>query len=169
MKNLKRILCLALCLMLGASAMADDLVWEGDVEAAANAKYEGQFVAFDEIAVKVWMPVDFQAVELSDDDKASGYIGYFAKGEEGAFAIVYIDAEGMTLDEYQAKLSEDAEVSDLEPGTVNGLPCLTYKSNGTGSMAFATQMGYILEISYGPIGDETPEVVALVFASIQAE
>lgn len=161
-------LMLALCLMLGASAMADDLVWEGDVEAAATSQFEGEFVTFDEIAVKIWMPAEFQAAELSDDDKANGYIGYFAKGEEAAFGVMYVNVEGMSIEEYQAELANNQDVTEIEPGTVNGLPCLSYKYNGNGVLAFATQMGYILEISYAPVEGDIPAEVGFVFASIQA-
>ena len=161
-------LMLALCLMLCSAALADDMVWEGAVAELAS-QFEGEFVTFDDIAVKIWIPAEFKAVELTDEDKQNGYIGYFAKDEQTAIAVVYANVEGMSLEDYQANVAELDGVSEIEPGTVNDLPCLSYKSNGNGSLAFATQMGYILEITYGPLeGNDVPTEVACAFASIQA-
>lgn len=163
-------LTLALCLMLCSAALANELVWAGEVEEAAS-KIDGEFQTFDEIAVKIWMPAVLQKVELSDEDKASGYIGYFMpEDQSAAIAVQYVNVEGLSLEEYEAKLKEDSTVSDIEAGTVNGLPCLGYAltEKDTGVLAFATQQGYILEVSCAPMSDEGFAAVAgMVMASIQ--
>ena len=109
------VLILALC-MLCSAAFAADLNWS-DVEEAAS-QIAGEFKTFDEISVKIWIPDTLQAVELSDDDRENGYIGYFAD-ENSAVAVQYVDMNGMSLEEYEAALKEDAEVSEIEAGTVN--------------------------------------------------
>ena len=161
-------LMLALCLM-GSVAMAEvSLTWdESNV-----AEIEGGFQTFDEIAVKIWMPAVLQAAELTDEDKEAGYIGYYMPADESAaVAIQYVDVEGMTLEEYEAELKNDESISEIEAGTVNGLPALSYmiKEKDTACVAFTTEKGYILEVSCAPMSDEGfASVVALIVSSIQA-
>ncbi len=92
-------LMLALCLM-GSVAMADaNLTWDAVAETAEQV--DGGFQTFDEIAVKIWMPAVLQAVELTDEDKEAGYIGYYATADESAaVSVMYVNVEGMTLEEY---------------------------------------------------------------------
>ena len=162
---------LALCLMLGTAAMADELVWAGAVEEAAS-QMEGEFHTFDEIAVKIWIPAVLQEIELSEEDKAAGYIGYFmTEDQSAAIGVQYVDVNGTSLEDYKAMLLENGiEESSIEAGTVNGLDCLSYEYNGNGVLAFTTQMGYILEVAGGPLSDEGfASVVSFIMASIQAE
>lgn len=164
-------LTLALCLMLCSAALANELVWAGEVEEAAS-QIDGEFQTFDEIAVKIWMPAVLQRVELSDEDKASGYIGYFMpEDQSAAIAVQYVDMDGTSLEDYKAKLIEAGiDEASIEAGTVNGLDCLSYEYNGNGVLAFTTQKGFILEVSCGPLADEGFQAVAaMVMASIQAE
>ena len=166
MKKLTALL-LALCLMLGTTALAGEITWDAVKEAASQI--EGEFHTFDEIAVKIWMPAVLQAAELTDEDKEAGYIGYYAT-DDAAVAVMYVDMEGMTLEEYAAQLKEDAEVSGIETGTVNGLPALSYmlKEKDVACVAFTTEMGYILEVSCAPISDEGfSAVAAIILSSIQ--
>ena len=72
--------------------------------------------------------------------------------------------------EYEAQLKEDSEVSDIEAGTVNGLPALSYaiKDKDTGVVAFTTEMGYILEVACGPLSNEGfAQMVGIILSSIQ--
>ena len=163
------VLILALC-MLCSAAFAADLNWS-DVEEAAS-QIAGEFKTFDEISVKIWIPDTLQAVELSDDDRENGYIGYFAD-ENSAVAVQYVDMNGMSLEEYEAALKEDAEVSEIEAGTVNGLPCITYEFTSDADLcqvcSFTTEAGYVLEVAVGPLADDNAKLGAsVVLASIQA-
>ncbi len=160
------VLILALC-MLCSVAFANELTWASVEEAAS--KIAGEFKTFDEISVKIWIPEVLQAVELSDEDRESGYIGYFAS-DDAAVAVQYVNMEGMSLEEYEAQLKEDSEVSDIEAGTVNGLPALSYaiKDKDTGVVAFTTEMGYILEVACGPLSNEGfAQMVGIILSSIQ--
>ena len=69
------VLILALC-MLCSVAFANELTWASVEEAASQIA--GEFKTFDEISVKIWIPEVLQAVELSDEDRESGYIGYLS-------------------------------------------------------------------------------------------
>ena len=160
------VLILALC-MLCSVAFANELTWASVEESASQIA--GEFKTFDEISVKIWIPEVLQAVELSDEDHESGYIGYFAS-DDAAVAVQYVNMEGMSLEEYEAQLKEDSEVSDIEAGTVNGLPALSYaiKDKDTGVVAFTTEMGYILEVACGPLSNEGfAQMVGIILSSIQ--
>ena len=113
------VLILALC-MLCSAAFAADLNWS-DVEEAAS-QIAGEFKTFDDISVKIWIPDVLKAVDGMEDR-----IGYFmTEDQTAAVSVQYLDMNGMTLEEYEAQLKEDAEVSEIEIGTVNGLPALSY-------------------------------------------
>lgn len=160
------VLILALC-MLCSVAFANELTWASVEEAASQIA--GEFKTFDEISVKIWIPEVLQAAELSDEDRENGYIGYFAS-DDAAVAVQYVNMEGMSLEEYEAQLKEDSEVSDIEAGTVNGLPALSYaiKDKDTGVVAFTTEMGYILEVACGPLSNEGfAQMVGIILSSIQ--
>lgn len=169
MKKLTALL-LALCLMLGTTALAGEITW-GAVEEAAS-QIEGEFHTFDEIAVKIWIPAVLKEAELADEYKEAGYIGYFVTEDQtAAVAVMYVNAEGLSLEEYKAYLVNEAGVDEktIEPGTVNGLDCLSYEYNGSGVLAFTTQMGYILEVSGSPLTDENfTQTLSIIMASIQA-
>ena len=82
-----------------------------------------------------------------------------------------LTVEGLSLEEYNAYLVNEAGVDEktIEPGTVNGLDCLSYEYNGSGVLALTTQMGYILEVSGGPLTDEDfAQTLSIIMASIQA-
>lgn len=144
-----------------------------DIEAqGAEMIAKGEFVNFDEIAVKMWMPNALAAVELTDDDKAQGYIGYY-QPEDGsaAIAVMYVDADGMTLDEYKEKLTE-AAATEIEDVVINGMEAVSYvlEETDTACVSFVTEAGYIFEVSGSPKSDENfAALLTVVMASIQGE
>ena len=166
---------MALCMLLMTAALAEgatELNW-ADIEPVLEAgEVAGEFKTFDEIAVKIWIPEGINAVELSDEDKANGYVGYFqAEDQSGTLAVMYVDTNGMSIDDYADYLAGESDVTEVEKATVNGLPCVTYEMPGqdTASIAFATEAGYVLEVTCNPISDENAQLVwGCVFASIQA-
>ncbi len=163
-------LMLALCMMLGTAALADELVWEGTIADAAS-QIEGEFHTFDEIAVKIWIPAVLKEVELTDEDKEKGQIGYFeTEDKANAVGVQYVNMNGTSLDEYKAILLESGiEENTIEPGTVNGLDCLSYEYNGNGILAFTTQKGFILEVAGGPLSDEGfASLLTIIMGSIQS-
>ena len=65
-------------------------------------------MTFDEISIKMWMPTVLAAVELTDEDKEGGYIGYYmTEDESAAIAVVYADVDGMSLEDYKAALADN--------------------------------------------------------------
>ena len=172
---MKKFLCvlLMLCLLLPA-ALAEEtaLNWENIVPALEKANLTGEFHTFDEIAVKIWLPEGMLPVELTEEDKENGYIGYFLPEDQSAqMAVVYLDTNGMSLDEYAQSLSSDGDVTEVEKGTVNGFPCVSYTltTQDSVSVAFTTEAGYILEVTCAPLSVENAELLwGAVVGSIQA-
>ena len=164
-------LMLALCLMLGCAAMAENEISWDQVESVLTEKgINGEFVTFDQIAVKIWIPEGMAAVE---EELPEGYIGYYAAEDGDAVAVQYVDVEGMDLNTYAEQLAESG-IAGVEFGTVNGLPCITYEYTTDAGLlcqccSFTTQAGYILEVAVGPLADDNAKLGAgIVLASIQA-
>ena len=176
-------LILAALMVLGCTAVASaeqaqtlQLNWEeyaAEIEASEEAKatLAGDFVTMEEIALKLYIPAAFEQVELTDEDREAGYIAYFAMGEDMGIGIQYVDADGMSLEEYAQRLTEDG--IECTNAVVNGLPALAYSftedDRETAVLAFSTEKGYILEISFVPANDKGFAAVAtVVMASVQA-
>ena len=176
-------LILAALMVLGCVAVASaeqaqtlQLNWEeyaAEIEASEEAKatLAGDFVTIEEIALKLYIPAAFEQVELTDEDREAGYIAYFAMGEDMGIGIQYVDADGMSLEEYAQLLTEDS--IECTNAVVNGLPALAYSftedDRETAVLAFSTEKGYILEISFVPANDEGFAAIAtVVMASVQA-
>ena len=173
MKKILAIL-MVLCMFACSAALAEpvELNWE-DVEPALSAGgVQGDFVTFDEIAVKIWLPSDLKPTELSDEDREAGYIGYFQTDAQDAIvAVMYVDVDGTSLEDYAAQLP-DLGATEIEMVTLNGLSGVSYKleENDTVSIAFTTEAGYILEVTMWPASEEGADLVwGCVGASIQAE
>ena len=177
-------LILAALMVLGCAAVASaeqaqtlQLNWEeyaAEIEASEEAKatLAGDFVTMEEIALKLYIPAAFEQVELTDEDREAGYIAYFAMGEDAGIGIQYVDMSGMSLEEYAQALTEEYGY-ECTNAVVNGLPALAYSftedDRETAVLAFSTEMGYILEISFAPVNDEGFGAVATVLmASVQA-
>lgn len=172
---MKKLLAVIVALMLLASAAiaeAPALSWSDFEPVLEAGGVTGQFYTFDEIAIKIWLPDGMNAVELTDEDKANGYIGYYMPEDQSAtVAVMYVDVNGMSLEEYGSYLSSEAGATEVEVGTVNGLPCVSYKlpEQDTVSVAFTTEAGYVLEVTCQPASEENADLVwGAVVSSIQA-
>ncbi len=172
---MKKVFGILVALLIFATvAIAEEvpaLNW-ADVEPVLEAgNVAGDFYTFDEIAIKIWMPEGLNPVELTEEDVEAGYIGYFQpEDESAAVAIMYVDVDGMTLEDYAAYLSDESDVTEVELGTVNGIPCISYKmpEQDSVSVMFATEAGYALEVTCLPMSEENAELVwGAVIASIQ--
>ncbi len=174
---MKKIVCvlMALCLMLAATAaMAEaTLNWSDFEPILSESGVNGEFVTFDQVAVKIWIPEGMNAAELTQEDIDKGFIGYFApEDQSAALSVVYVDTDGMTLEQYGENLAGQDGVTEIEYGTVNGLPCVTYQipDQDSVSIAFTTEAGYILEVTCWPVSEENATLVwGAVTASIQPE
>ena len=163
-------LMLALCLVLCSAALAEnEISWDQVEPLLTENGINGEFVTFEQIAVKVWIPEGMTAVE----DMPENYIGYFASEDGDAVSVVYANAEGMDLETYAQVVAENGG-ANIETGTVNGLPCITYEFTNDAGLcqvcSFTTEAGYILEVTCWPLSEENAELVwGAVTASIQPE
>lgn len=173
---MKKILCFALMLCLIMTvALAEEtpaLNWS-DVEPVLEAsKMTGQFYTFDEIAIKIWLPDGMEPVELTEENKANGYIGYFMPKDQSAqMAVMYVNMDDMSLEDYAKHLSAESDVKEIQMGTVNGFPCVSYKmpEQDSVSITFTTEEGYVLEVTCAPASGKNAELLwGVVLASIQA-
>ena len=157
-----------------AAAPTEPIVinWDELQQQAADTIAQGEFITFDEIAVTMWMPNALTAVELTEEDLAQGYIGYY-QPEDGsaAIAVIYGDINGMTLEEYKEQLAQSG-ATDIEDVVINGIEAVSYalEDTDTACVAFVTEAGYVFEVSGAPKSDEGfAAVLSMVMASIQAE
>ena len=65
------ILAAAMLMLCAVSAFATEINWDDLKDQAAETIAKGDFVEFDEIAIKMWMPTVLAATELTDDDRVS--------------------------------------------------------------------------------------------------
>ena len=145
-------LMLALCLMLGGSAMAENAIsWEETAPILESSGITGEFYTFEQVAIAIFIPTGMVEAELPDES----YIGYFTAEDGSAIALQYVNVEGMDLETLAGTL-ESVGATGIESGTVNGLACLTYEvpENKSINIAFATEAGYILEVVYAPVEDD---------------
>ena len=158
-------LMLALCLM-GSVAMADaNLTWDAVKETAEQV--DGGFQTFDEIAVKIWMPAVLQAVELTDEDKEAGYIGYYATADESAaVGVMYVDVEGMTLDGVLEAAAAEG-MAEPEIVNINGIDAVSYKdeANNAGCIVLVDTNCNMIIFSFTPIEGEAAELAFGVIMS----
>ena len=173
---MKKILCVVLmiCMMMGA-ALAEEtpaLNWEDVVPVIEASGLSGQFYTFEDIAVKFWLPEGLNPVELSEEDTEKGLIAYFMPDDESAaVAISYVNVDGASLEDYAAYLSGESDVTEVEAGTVNGFPCVSYKlpEQDSVSVTFTTEAGYALEVTCTPLSVENADLLwGAVISSIQA-
>jgi hypothetical protein len=116
----------------------------------------GEFVTFENVGVKIWIPEGMTAVEA--DQLPENNIGYFQAEDGSAVSVAYVDMGGMELSEYANQVAA-LGIEGIETGKLNGLDCVTYENaNEDGSVnlvaSFATQMGYILEVAVGPVATD---------------
>lgn len=153
-----------------------ELNWTEVEEQIKEAGIEGDFVAFDEIAVKMWMPSVFQAVELDDEEKEDGAIAcYMTEDEDAIVYVIYEDVDSATLEDMQEYVKEEYGVKDAEIGLINGLRALVYTIEAEDEddsdvlcVDFETEAGYMLDFNFSPAEDEDFLTVAyLMLYSIQ--
>ena len=160
-------LALALCLLCGCTALADaSISWEDVAPTLEEKGITGDFYTFEDIAVKIFIPTGMESTELPDDT----YLGYFTSPDGDAIALQCVDVEGMTLEAYTEALP-GVGATEIETGTVNGLPCVSYEvpANNTINVAFTTEDGYVLEVVCGPVTTDDAKLGAsVILSSIQA-
>ncbi len=169
---MKKLFALVLALMLALSAsvsLANELNW-ADAEAQV-ASIEADFYTFEDIGLKMWVPAVLKPTELSDSDVEAGYIAFFqTEDETDAVGVQCFATEAASLEDLGASL-ESIGASNIEYGTLNGLPCVTWDLTEFDSsyVSFLTENGFALQFGFAPMSDAGFAATAMfMVCSIQA-
>ena len=159
-------LMLALSLMLGCAALADDLEFNwADYEGQAEG---GSFVTVEELGLSLWLPDGYADTELTEEAIDAGCFKAFFAEDGSGVAFLYVEAQGADLME---AVNAIEGATDPESMIVNGLSCVNYdmKEENATCLAFSTEKDNILVIMFGPISDEEYMAKArIIMASIQS-
>ena len=114
-------------MILSVSPSVPELNW-ADVEAdAKKADANGEFVTFDEIHLKMWVPSVLKEQELTDEDITDGCYGYFA-GEDGESGLTVYYYDDLTIEEYAEEIAGYENCTAPEQTLINGYRTFTYKN-----------------------------------------
>lgn len=174
-KNMKKLFALVLMLcLLCTAAIAEDastMNWT-DIEPTLAAQgLTGEFVVFDQLGLKVWLPEGLNAVEVSEADAAAGRLALFTDAENTAYlAVDAMNVEGMTLDQYYENAKATEGLSDVEMVTVNDLNAVVYKSESANfwSASLVDTNSNIINFVMGPASEDGSQIVfSVILASLQ--
>ncbi len=135
-----------------------DLYWFDILPRIGEAGWEGEFISFYDVAVKMYVPYVLQPVDLTAEEAAKGCIAAFSDEDTGySLSVMYIDAGGLSLRDYAAKLKADSSCDKVRSKTVNGIPAVLYEIPGDNTMCvtMATARGYYLDFVFSPADDDT--------------
>ncbi|MBQ7487309.1 MAG: hypothetical protein IJT77_07435 [Clostridia bacterium] len=176
MKKLISVITVLLLVMSLSAAFAEEEVPEinwADYEAdVASLGYGTNFITFDDVAVKMWMPDIMVQYEVDDESRASGVIDLYGN-EDGSAGMVamLIDGKYDDITELADEISKSSE--DVEVAILNGLGVLTYTTPDdpdTRYVAFLVESGEVFMLGLYPMTNETFETLAsCMVASIQPE
>ena len=170
-------------LMISSIQPVSVLNWEDYKPWLEERNIQGHFQEFESVAMKMWIPDSLVPVELTDEDKQDGFLGYY-ENEDGSASVCieYITPDIMSSDEDEAiaslpaldrftykQLLEQVGASDIETISVNGLSATYYEQpdQDSATVAFVTEMGNILEITFSPVSaSELSDLMMGMIASL---
>ena len=166
-------LMLALCLLCGCAAMAEEastITWEEVAPTVEASGVTGEFQLLEGPGLAVWVPTGMLAAEVSEEDAAAGRLALFiAEDQSGYFAVDAVNVPDMTLDQFFANAQESA-AEEVELLNVNGLSGVVYKdpTNDLWSFSLVDTNSNVINFIMGPASEEgSKEVFSIVLASIQ--
>ncbi len=174
MKKMLVMLTLLCVVLLPFAAMAETatttITWDEVGAPLVEASgLEGDFYALEDIGLAIWLPAGLNAVELSEEDIAAGYLYVLTDDEETCLITIdAVNVEGMTLD---GVLEEAVAQGMFEPEIViiNGLSAVSYKdeANNTGCVVLVDTNCNVITFSLMPIEGEDAELVfGLIMSSL---
>lgn len=170
-------LMLALCLMLGCTALAEEpteLNWEGDYVAAAE-NIGGQWLSIDALGLVLWAPNDFIVVNEIPEEFASDDVqGMFVSVDEesgaitGAIIFQYIEASGADVMDCVNAING---AEGAQPMVINGFPCVNFDlpAKDATCVAFGTEQGNLFVVSFLPLSNaDFGAKATIMMASLQS-
>ena len=152
-----------------------EMSWSDGEQAVKESGIKGSFVTLDEIDIKFWIPNDYKPVKITDEEKEEGYIAYYENPKtNGVVSVMYVDLEGMSLENYKKELKGMSDVKDIEDCIINDIKCIGYRMPEQDSLtlSYGTENGYILEFTFAPVTDEDDDSIqipAYIMSSIMED
>ncbi len=149
-----------------------EMSWSDGEQAVKESGIKGSFVTLDEIDIKFWVPNDYKPVKITDDEKEDGFIAYYENSKtKGVVSVMYVDLNGMSLEEYKKELKGMSDVTEVEDCIINDIKCVGYRMPEQDSLClfYTTQKGYGLEFTFAPVtddDDDSIQIPAYIMSSI---
>ena len=172
---MKKVLALVmmLCMLCGV-AMAEDasvINWTDVEPQLADMGLTGDFVVLEQLGLKIWLPEQLKAVEVSEEDAAAGRLALFMDDDQSAyFAVDAANVEGMTLDQLFENAKNAENLSGVEMVTMNELNAVVYQSTEMDfwSASLVDTNSNVINFIMGPASEEGSQMVfSLIMASLQ--
>ena len=125
--------------------------------------------AMEELGLAIWLPDGLNAVELSEEEIAEGYLYVLTDDEETCLITVdAVNMEGMTLDGVlEAAIAEG--MFEPEIVNINGLSAVSYKdeANNAGCIVLVDTDCNVITFTLMPIeGEEAELAFAVIMSSL---
>ena len=166
-------LVMIVCLLCTA-AFAEDgsaITWADIEPQLGEMGLTGDFVVFDQLGLKIWLPTALNAVEVSEEDAAAGRLALFMADDQSAYlAVDAANVEGLTIDQLFENAKANADLSDAEMINANGLTAVVYKSNTADfwSASLVDTNSNIINFVMGPASADGADMVfKFIMASLQ--
>lgn len=149
-----------------------EMSWSDGEQAVKESGIKGSFVTLDEIDIKFWVPNDYKPVKITAEEKEEGYIAYYENSKtKGVVSVMYVDLNGMSLEEYKKELKGMSDVTEVEDCIINDIKCVGYRMPEQDSLClfYTTQKGYGLEFTFAPVtddDDDSIQIPAYIMSSI---
>ena len=170
MKKMIALLALLCVAVMPFAVMAETVITWDDVSAVIEASgLEGGFYTMEELGLAIWLPDGLNAVELSEEEIAEGYLYVLTDDEETCLITVdAVNEEGMTLDGVlEAAIAEG--MFEPEIVNINGLSAVSYKdeANNAGCIVLVDTNCNVITFTLMPIeGEEAELAFAVIMSSL---
>ena len=130
------------------------------------------YAYFDEVAVKIWMPIVFRPADLTEEDREKGLIAIYTDDPEtmeSGIRVTLAPAEYGELADYVEAVLEKTDTAELL--LLNGIPALAYILPDEDAMRVGILCNEqsLLEFVFWPVsGEDLKTLYEVMMASIQA-
>ncbi len=170
MKKLIALLALVCVVLMPFSAMAEEktaIEWAASEMLIADTDLTGDFYNIDEMGLKIWLPDELNAVEVTEEETASGVYAKLTDKEQTCVLTIYaLHVDGMTLDQAYQNAVEGG-MKEPEIVTINGLDAVTYEAEETneGAIVLVDTNDNMIFFTFSPINDEGAKMIFYIIAS----
>lgn len=165
MKIRRCILWSCVFLLLCAGACAEDRI----IFDPADLPQQGAFYPLERLGIQLFLPEDWQAVDVPQEMQAQNLEAFFLSQESGqTMAVTYgtliTDAQGQAVTGLSTLtgMFQQAGYADAHEAVINGLPCMIYSSAAEDVMGayFLTQGEKLLAVHISPMAGQANYALA---------